>query len=108
MVADADFIIICIEFHTQTQQLLQVFEDALDEIIEDPVEEPSVNINNNKTSKLSVKTFKLKRSKTKKKAEDDEDEEEVPLELGIAEGQQAIDLFFDNRFEDSKAVSQKQ
>ena len=89
----------------------QVFEDALEDLV-DTVEEVSINNNNNnntKTSKLSSKSFKLKRSKWKKTSSSviDEDED-IPLELGLAEGQEAIDLFFDNRFEDSRELANKQ
>ena len=84
-----------------------MFEDALEDLVE-AVEEVSVN-NNNKTSKLSSKSFKLKRSKWKKTGSTAvEEEEDIPLELGLAEGQEAIDLFFDNRFEDSRELANKQ
>lgn len=32
---------------------------------------------------------------------------DIPLELGLAEGQEAIDLFFDNRFEDARKIVTK-
>ena len=68
-----------------------------------------MNINNNKTSKLSSKSFKLKRSKSKKTDNAGmEGEEAISLEQGLAEGQEAIDLFFDNRFEDSRELANKQ
>ena len=87
---------------------MQVFEDALEDLVED-AEEVTVNNNNNKASKLSSKSFKLKRSKWKKTGSSAMDEEEeIPLELGLAEGQRAIDLFFDNRFEDSRELANKQ
>ena len=68
-----------------------------------------MNINNNQTSKLSSKSFKLKRSKSKKTGSSGmEGEEAISLEQGLAEGQEAIDLFFDNRFEDSRELANKQ
>ena len=66
-----------------------------------------VNFNNNKTSKLSSKSFQRKKSKSKKKSDPD-DEEEISLAQGLEEGQKAIDLFFDNKFEESKEISEKQ
>ena len=85
----------------------QVFEDALEDIVGE-TEEGHENINNNKSHKLSTKSFKLKKTKSKKKNTEVDDEEEIPLSQGLTEGQEAIDLFFDNRFEDSKKISQKQ
>ena len=80
----------------------------MEDLVED-AEDVTVNNNNNKTSKLSSKSFKLKKSKWKKSGSPAmDDEEEIPLELGLAEAQEAIDLFFDNRFEDSRELSNKQ
>ena len=73
-----------------------------------PAEERQVNFNNNKTSKLSTKSFQLKKSKSKKKNGDADYEGEISLALGLEEGQRAIDLFFDNKFEESKEISKKQ
>ena len=81
----------------------------MEDLVED-VEEVSVNNNNIKTSKLSSKSFKLKRAKWKKTGSSTVggEEEDIPLEQGLAEGQEAIDLFFDNRFEDSRELANKQ
>ena len=83
--------------------ILQVFEDALEAF----EEEEAVTINNNKPSKKSHSTFKLKRSKSKKD-QTDPLEEDVSLEQGLIEGQEAIDLFFDNKFAESREIAQKQ
>ena len=48
----------------------------------------------------------LQRSKSKKK--DSEVDDEISLEQGLEEGQQAIDLFFENRFAESRELAQKQ
>ena len=78
----------------------------MEDLVDDAEE---VSLNNNKSSKLSSKPFKLKRSKSKKTGNSAVQEvEEIPLELGLAEGQEAIDLFFDNRFEDSRELANKQ
>ena len=82
---------------------LQVFEDALEAF----GEEEAVTINNNKPSKKSQSTCKLKRSKSKKEKTDSL-EEDISLEQGLIEGQQAIDLFFDNKFAESREIAQKQ
>ena len=82
---------------------LQVFEDALEAL----EEEEAVPINNNKPSKKSHSTFKLKRSKSKKEKSDSL-EEDISLEQGLIEGQEAIDLFFDNKFAESREIAQKQ
>ena len=82
---------------------LQVFEDALEAF----EEEETVTINNNKPSKKSHSTFKIKRSKSKKEKSDSL-EEDISLEQGLIEGQQAIDLFFDNKFAESREIAQKQ
>jgi len=79
----------------------EVFEDALEDIVEEA--EEAVTINNNKASKKSPKKFKLKRSKSKKS----EVEDEVSLEQGLEEGQLAIDLFFDNKFAESREIAQR-
>ena len=83
---------------------LQVFEDALEDIVVE--EEEAVTVNNNTTCKKSPRSFKLKRSKSKK--HESVDGEEISLEQGLEEGQQAIDLFFDNRFAESREIAQKQ
>jgi len=80
----------------------EVFEDALEAF----GEEEAVTINNNKPSKKSQSTFKLKRSKSKKEKTDSL-EEDISLEQGLIEGQQAIDLFFDNKFAESREIAQK-
>ena len=63
-----------------------------------------MTINNNKATKKSPKKFKLIRSKSKKS----EVEDEVSLEQGLEEGQLAIDLFFDNKFTESREIAQRQ
>ena len=63
-----------------------------------------MTINNNKATKKSPKKFKLKRSKSKKS----EVEDEVSLEQGLEDGQLAIDLFFDNKFTESREIAQRQ
>ena len=82
--------------------ILQVFEDALEAL-----EEEEAVTNNNKPSKKSLSTFKIKRSKSKKDGTDSLDED-ISLEQGLTEGQQAIDLFFDNKFAESREIAQKQ
>ena len=67
----------------------------------------TVTINNNKPKKSSRSTFKLKRNKSKKK-DSEKDEEEISLEQGLEEGQQAIDLFFENKFAESREIAQRQ
>ena len=81
----------------------QVFEDALEDVEVEEAEEAET-INNLKQKKNSK--FKFKRSKSKKK--DSEVDDEISLEQGLEEGQQAIDLFFENRFAESRELAQKQ
>ena len=66
--------------------------------------EEAETINNLKQKKNSK--FKFKRSKSKKK--ESEVNDEISLEQGLEEGQQAIDLFFENRFAESRELAQKQ
>ena len=80
--------------------IYQVFEDALEDF--DEVAEEAEPVVNNK----SKKTFKLKRLKSKKS--DHPDTEVISLEQGLIEGQHAIDLFFDNKFAESREVAQRQ
>jgi len=80
----------------------EVFEDALEDVEVEEAEEAET-INNLKQKKNSK--FKFKRSKSKKK--DSEVDDEISLEQGLEEGQQAIDLFFENRFAESRELAQK-
>ena len=77
--------------------------DALEDVEVEEAEEAET-INNLKQKKNSK--FKFKRSKSKKK--DSEVDDEISLEQGLEEGQQAIDLFFENRFAESRELAQKQ
>ena len=87
--------------------IFQVFEDALEDLVDEADEATeAVTINNNKPKKSS-RTFKLKRNKSKKK-DSEKDEEEISLEQGLEEGQQAIDLFFENKFAESREIAQRQ
>ena len=80
---------------------LDLFEDALEDFDEVAEEAEPVVVNNK-----SKKTFKLKRLKSKKS--DHPDTEVISLEQGLIEGQHAIDLFFDNKFAESREVAQRQ
>ena len=83
---------------------LQVFEDALDDVVE--AKEININnLNNNKPTKSSFKSFKLKNRKSEKH---DDTCEDISLEQGLAEAQEAIDLFFNNQFEESREIAQRQ
>jgi len=98
-----------------------VFEDALEEV--DGISESFsdlrndhvlINNNNDKSKSSSLKSFKLSKLKRKKSERSPEapstpsaDKEPLPLSAGIAESQEAIDLFFNNKFEEARAVSER-
>jgi len=87
----------------------EVFEDALEEV-EEAKEDVCINNNNinNSGSKSKIK-FKLPRKSKKSREKSLEEEEEqvvVSLEEGLVDAQRAIDLFFDNQFEESREVAQ--
>ena len=85
----------------------QVFEDALEEV-EEAKEGMCIN-NNNSSSKSKLKGFKLSRKSKKGKEKSLEELEDfVSLEEGLIDAQRAIDLFFDNQFEESREVAQRQ
>ena len=89
-----------------------MFEDALDEV-EEAKEGVCINNNNNNnnnsSSKSKLKGFKLSRKGKKGKEKSlDELEDFVSLEKGLIDAQRAIDLFFDNQFEESREVAQRQ
>ena len=88
-----------------------MFEDALEEV-EEAKEDVCINNNNinNSGSKSKIK-FKLPRKSKKSREKSLEEEEEqvvVSLEEGLVDAQRAIDLFFDNQFEESREVAQTQ
>jgi len=88
----------------------EVFEDALDEVdaVEEAKEGMCINNNNNNSSKSKLKGFKLSRKGKKGKEKSlDELEDFVSLEEGLIDAQRAIDLFFDNQFEESREVAQR-
>ena len=82
----------------------QVFEDALDDVVE-ATEINISTLNNNKPAKSSSKSFKLKNKKQEKQRDGCQD---VSLEQGLAEAQEAIDLFFNNQFDESREIAQRQ
>ena len=87
---------------------MQVFEDALEEV-EEAKEGMCINNNNNNSSKSKLKGFKLSRKSKKGKEKSLEELEDfVSLEEGLIDAQRAIDLFFDNQFEESREVAQRQ
>jgi len=84
----------------------EVFEDALDDIVE--ATEININaLNNNKPAKSSSKSFKLKNKKHEKHDKQRESVQDISLEQGLAEAQEAIDLFFNNQFEESREIAQR-
>ena len=87
-----------------------MFEDALEEV-EEAKEDVCINNNNinNSGSKSKIK-FKLPRKskKSREKSLEEEEEVAVSLEEGLVDAQRAIDLFFDNQFEESREVAQTQ
>ena len=89
----------------------QVFEDALEEV-EETKEGMCINNNNNNnnsSSKSKLKGFKLSRKGKKGKEKSLEELEDfISLEEGLIDAQRAIDLFFDNQFEESREVAQRQ
>jgi len=98
-----------------------VFEDALEEIDEtrnNLVDNTDIilnNNNNNDKSKSSRKTFKISKFSRKNcgksskapaaLAQDSNDP--LPLEVGISEAKEAIDLFFNNNFEEARLVCER-
>ena len=85
-----------------------MFEDALEEV-EEAKEGMCINNNNNNSSKSKLKGFKLSRKSKKGKEKSLEELEDfVSLEEGLIDAQRAIDLFFDNQFEESREVAQRQ
>ena len=86
-----------------------MFEDALEEV-DEAKEGMCINNNNNSSSsKSKLKGFKLSRKGKKGKEKSlDELEDFVSLEEGLIDAQRAIDLFFDNQFEESREVAQRQ
>ena len=107
-------LLICV---TATQDFIcepsafQVFEDALEEV-EETKEGMCINNNNNNnnsSSKSKLKGFKLSRKGKKGKEKSLEELEDfISLEEGLIDAQRAIDLFFDNQFEESREVAQRQ
>ena len=88
----------------QSHEHFQVFEDALDDVVE--ATEININaLNNNKPAKSSSRSFKLKNKKHEKHRDSCQD---VSLEQGLAEAQEAIDLFFNNQFDESREIAQRQ
>ena len=79
------------------------------EEVEEAKEGMCIN-NNNNNSKSKLKGFKLSRKGKKEKKEKsfEELEEFISLEEGLIDAQRAIDLFFDNQFEESREVAQRQ
>ena len=88
-----------------------MFEDALEEV-EEAKEGMCINnnnINNNSSSKSKLKGFKLSRKGKKGREKSLEEQEDfISLEEGLIDAQRAIDLFFDNQFEESREVAQRQ
>jgi len=89
----------------------EVFEDALEEV-EEAKEGLCINNNNNNDSssksKSALKGFKLSRKGKKSREKSVEELEDiVSLEEGLLDAQRAIDLFFDNQFEESREVAQR-
>ena len=86
-----------------------MFEDALEEV-EEAKEGMCINNNNiNNNSKSKLKGFKLSRKGKKGKEKSLEEQEDfISLEEGLIDAQRAIDLFFDNQFEESREVAQRQ
>ena len=90
-----------------------MFEDALEEV-EEAKEGLCINNNNNNNdssskSKSALKGFKLSRKGKKSREKSVEELEDiVSLEEGLLDAQRAIDLFFDNQFEESRGVAQRQ
>ena len=90
-----------------------MFEDALEEV-EEAKEGLCINNNNNNNdssskSKSALKGFKLSRKGKKSREKSVEELEDiVSLEEGLLDAQRAIDLFFDNQFEESREVAQRQ
>ena len=88
-----------------------MFEDALEEV-EETKEGMCINNNNNNnnsSSKSKLKGFKLSRKGKKGKEKSLEELEDlISLEEGLIDAQRAIDLFFDNQFEESREVAQRQ
>ena len=87
-----------------------MFEDALEEV-EEAKEGMCINNNNinNNSSKSKLKGFKLSRKGKKGKEKSLEEQEDfISLEEGLIDAQRAIDLFFDNQFEESREVAQRQ
>jgi len=81
----------------------EIFEDALDDVVE--ATDININaLNNNKPSKSSSRSFKLK---SRKPYKDHDSCQEISLEQGLAEAQEAIDLFFNNQFEESREIAQR-
>jgi len=100
-----------------------VFEDALEEVEEASKNNEAKNdhliLNNNNNnnvynkSKSSLTTFKLTKLKKKKSDKSPEppstpvEREPLPLGVGISEAQMAIDLFFNNNFQEAREVSER-
>ena len=82
----------------------QVFEDALDDV----VEATEINISALNNNIKPRKSLKLKSRKSAKHAKTDDISEDVSLDQGLAEAQEAIDMFFKNQFEESREIAQKQ
>lgn len=88
---------------TMMEDTEEVFEDALDDVVE-ATEINISTLNNNKPAKSSSKSFKLKNKKQEKQRDGCQD---VSLEQGLAEAQEAIDLFFNNQFDESREIAQR-
>ena len=86
--------------------LFQVFEDALEEVVE--VKENTCIINNNAADKTKSKLKAFKMTIGKGKNKEDREDEPLSLDDGLQEAQEAIDLFFDNKFEESRQIAQRQ
>ena len=89
---------------THNHTHFQVFEDALDDV----VEATEINISALNNNIKPRKSFKLKSRKSAKHEKTDDISEDVSLDQGLAEAQEAIDMFFNNQFEESREIAQKQ
>ena len=65
-------------------------------------------LNNNKPTKSSSRSFKLKNRKHDKHDKHTGSDQDISLDQGLAEAQEAIDLFFNNQFEESREIAQRQ
>lgn len=88
----------------------EVFEDAVEEVEEAEEAAEEISNNNNNTSakiKGGIKAFKLKGKGKRREKSGEQEEEVISLAEGLADAQRAIDLFFDNQFDESREVAQR-